>query len=145
MHTAILPCTHAHSFIHSFIIHPSVQSWYIHPPIRQRVNHYDVIKWKKNPCYWPFVRGIHRSPHKGYWRGSSCVFFDLHMKNKRLSKQSIRHHAHYDVTVMQHPGNTSQHQCITHASPIHHHHSVLHTKNKTSRTSHTCTHQHTQT
>ena len=22
----------------------------------------DVIKWKHFPCYWPFVRGIHRSP-----------------------------------------------------------------------------------
>ena len=24
--------------------------------------HDDVIKWKHFPCYWPFVRGIHRSP-----------------------------------------------------------------------------------
>ena len=23
--------------------------------------HYDVIKWRHFPCYWPFVRGIHRS------------------------------------------------------------------------------------
>ena len=34
----------------------------------------DVIKWKHFPCYWPFVRGIHRSavnsPHKGQWRGA---------------------------------------------------------------------------
>ena len=29
--------------------------------------HDDVIKWKHYPCYWPFVRGIHRSPHKGQW------------------------------------------------------------------------------
>ena len=32
----------------------------------------DVIKWKHFPRYWPFVRGIHRSPvnspHKGQWR-----------------------------------------------------------------------------
>ena len=32
-------------------------------------NHIDVIKWKLFPCYWPFVRGIPRSPvnspHKG--------------------------------------------------------------------------------
>ena len=31
--------------------------------------HVDVIKWKYFPRYWPFVRGIHRSPtdspHKG--------------------------------------------------------------------------------
>ena len=34
----------------------------------------DVIKWKHFPRYWPFVRGIHRSPvnspHKGQWRGA---------------------------------------------------------------------------
>ena len=34
--------------------------------------HDDVIKWKHFPRYWPFVRGIHRSPvnspHKGQWR-----------------------------------------------------------------------------
>ena len=24
--------------------------------------HYNVIKWKHFPCYWPFVRGIHRAP-----------------------------------------------------------------------------------
>ena len=37
-------------------------------------NHDDVIKWKHFPLYWPFVRGIHRSPvnspHKGQWRGA---------------------------------------------------------------------------
>ena len=34
----------------------------------------DVIKWKHFQRYWPFVRGIHRSPvnspHKGQWRGA---------------------------------------------------------------------------
>ena len=37
-------------------------------------NHDDVIKWKHFPPYWPFVRGIHRSPvnspHKGQWWGA---------------------------------------------------------------------------
>ena len=51
------------------------------------VHHDDVIKWKHFPRYWPFVRGIHRSPvnspHKGQWRGA--LMFSL---NKRLSKQS---------------------------------------------------------
>ena len=36
--------------------------------------HDDVIKWKHFLRYWPFVRGIHRSPvnspHKGQWRGA---------------------------------------------------------------------------
>ena len=44
------------------------------------------------------------SPHKGQGCGNFDVFFDLGL-NQRLSKQSeavvlIRHHAHYDVTVM---------------------------------------------
>ena len=38
------------------------------------VIHDDVIKWKDFPRYWPFVRGIHRSPvnspHKGQWHGA---------------------------------------------------------------------------
>ena len=37
-------------------------------------SHDDVIKWKHFPHYWPFVRGIHRSPvnspHKGQWHGA---------------------------------------------------------------------------
>ena len=40
----------------------------------EETNHDDVIKWKHFPRYWPFVRGIHRSPvnspHKGQWRGT---------------------------------------------------------------------------
>ena len=52
--------------------------------------HDDVIKWKNFPCYWPFVRGIHRSPvnspHKRQWRGA--LMFSLIFLNKRLSKQS---------------------------------------------------------
>ena len=49
----------------------------------------DVMKWKHFPRYWPFVRGIHRSPvdspHKGQWRGA-LMFFDLRL-NIRMSKQ----------------------------------------------------------
>ena len=37
-------------------------------------NHDDVIKRRHFPRYWPFLRGIHRSPvnspHKGQWRGA---------------------------------------------------------------------------
>ena len=53
-------------------------------------DHDDVIKWKHFPCYWPFVRGIHRSPvnspHKGQWRGA--LMPSLICVNKWLSKQS---------------------------------------------------------
>ena len=51
--------------------------------------HDDVIKWKHFPRYWPFVRGIYRSPvnspHKGHYREAG----DLR-----------RHRTHYDVIVM---------------------------------------------
>ena len=54
--------------------------------------HDDVIKWKRLPRYWPFVRGIQRSPvnfpHKGQWRGA-LLFSLICTLNKRLSKQSL--------------------------------------------------------
>ena len=41
--------------------------------------HDDIITWKLFPCYWPFVRGIHRwpvdSPQKGPVMWSSGIFF----------------------------------------------------------------------
>ena len=41
---------------------------------------FDVIKWKLFPRYWPFMRGIHRSPvnsqHKGQWRGALMFSFN---------------------------------------------------------------------
>ena len=52
------------------------------------VVHNDVIKWKHLPRYWPFVRGIHRSPvnspHNGLWRGA----FVFYLMNRQLSEQS---------------------------------------------------------
>ena len=69
--------------------------------------HDDVIKWKHFSCYWPFLRGICRSPVVPSQRAvtrSFGVFFDLRL-NKQLSKQSNagnlrRHRAQYDVTAM---------------------------------------------
>ena len=41
-------------------------------------SHDDIMKWKHFPRYWPFVRGIHRSPvnslHKGQWRAALMCF-----------------------------------------------------------------------
>ena len=55
------------------------------------LDHDDVIKWKHSPRYWPFVRGIHRSPvnspHKGQWRGA-LVFSLICAWIKSLGKQS---------------------------------------------------------
>ena len=55
----------------------------------------DVIKWKHFPRYWPFVRGIHRSPD---------VFFDLRLTNSWAENGDAgdlrRNRAYYDVIVM---------------------------------------------
>ena len=70
--------------------------------------HDDVIKWKHLPRYWPFVRGIHRSPvnspHKGQWRGALmfsliCVWINSWINNRKAGDLR-RYRAHYDVTVM---------------------------------------------
>ena len=72
------------------------------------VGHDYVIKWKHFPRYWPFVRGIHRSPvnspHKGQWRGA-LVFSLICARIKGWVNNSgdgylIRHRAHYDVIAM---------------------------------------------
>ena len=73
-----------------------------------RYFHDDVIKWKHFPRYWPFVRGIHRSPvnspHKGQWRGA--LMFTLICAringwvNNREAGDLRRYRAHYDVIVM---------------------------------------------
>ena len=70
--------------------------------------HDDVIKWKHFPRYWPFVRGIHRSPvnssHKGQWRGALMFFFICAWINNRVNNREAgdfrRYRAHYDVTVI---------------------------------------------
>ena len=71
-------------------------------------NHDDVIKWKHFPRYWPFVRGIHRSPvnspHKGQWCGAMifpfiCVWI-IGWVNNREAGDLRRYRVHYDVIVM---------------------------------------------
>ena len=73
-----------------------------------RHGHDDVIKWKHFPRYWPFVRGIHRSPvnspHKGQWHGALmfsliCAWVNSWVNNREADDR-IRHRAHYDVIVM---------------------------------------------
>ena len=70
--------------------------------------HDDVIKWKHFPRYWPFVRGIHRSPvnspHKGQWRGAlmiSLIWVWINgWVNNREAGDLRRYRGHYDVIVM---------------------------------------------
>ena len=67
-----------------------------------------IIKWKHFPYYWPFVRGIHRSPvnspHKGQWCGAfmfslNCAWTNGWVNNRNAGDLR-RNHAHYDVNVM---------------------------------------------
>ena len=70
--------------------------------------HDDVIKWKHVPRYWPFVRGIHRSPvnypHKGQWHGALMFSLICARINGWVNNGGAgdlrRHRAHYDVTEM---------------------------------------------
>ena len=71
-------------------------------------SHDDVIKWKHFPCYWPFVRGIHRSPvnslHIGQWRRAlmfSLISVSINSwENNREAGDLRSYCAHYDVIVM---------------------------------------------
>ena len=72
-----------------------------------RLKHYGVIKWKHFPHYWPFMRGIHRSPvkspHKDQWRGTLmfsliCAWINDWLNNQNASYLR-RHRTHYNITV----------------------------------------------
>ena len=83
---SVLPCgADNNAYLETYFLQLKISST---PSIE---THDDVIKWKHFPRYWPFVGEIHRwpvnSPHKGRWRGTFDVFFDLCL-NKRPSKQS---------------------------------------------------------
>ena len=86
----------------------SKENWELPGWIFGGIGHDDVIKWKHFPRYWPFVRGIHRSPvdspHKGQWRGALifswiCAWTNG-WANNRDAGDLRRHRDHYDVTVM---------------------------------------------
>ena len=71
--------------------------------------HDAAITWKRFPRYWPFVRGIHRSPvnspHKGQWHGALmfyliCAWTNCCVNN-RATGNLICHRAHSAVAVME--------------------------------------------
>ena len=90
-------------------------------------SHDDVIKWKGFPRYWPFVRGIHRSPmnsaHKVQWRGDLmfsliCAWIKGCVNNREVGDLR-RSHAHYDVNVMRwHCVTASWHEHVFHISGL---------------------------
>ena len=84
-------------FVQNITLERNLKLW------RESPIHDDVIKWKRLPRYWPFVRGMN-SPHKGQWRGS--LMFTLICAringwvNNREAGDLRRYRAHYDVFVM---------------------------------------------
>ena len=83
-------------------------------------SHADVINWKHKLRYWPFMRGIHRSPvnspHKGQWRGTLvsyliCACINGWVNNHEAGDLS-RHRAHHDVTVMSSAIATTQNRIL---------------------------------
>ena len=103
-----LPCLHASSWAQG-----AEEIWYFCwgfylTHLTSQTIHDDVIKWRHFPCYWPFVRGIHRSPvnspHKGQWHG--VLIFSLicawanGWTNHRDTGHLRCHRAHYNVIVM---------------------------------------------
>ena len=80
----------------------------IHRFRKCNTGHDDVIKWKHFPRYWPFVRGIHRSPvnsqHKGQWRGALTFYFICSWIKGWVSNREAgdwgRRRAHYYVIVL---------------------------------------------
>ena len=67
--------------------------------------HDDVIKCQKIPRYWPFARGIHRSPVSSPHKARIYdVFFDLRLNKRLINNREAgdlrRPLGHYDVNVM---------------------------------------------
>ena len=69
-----------------------------------------TTSWNGNtfPRYWPFVRGIHRSPvnssHKGQWRGALmfsliCVWINGWVNNREAGDLR-RHRVHYQIIII---------------------------------------------
>ena len=84
--------------------------------------HDDVIKWKHFPRYWPSVRGIHRSPHKGQWRRDLMFSFICARMNGWVSNRETGDlrccRAHYDVIVMYHIFPKSGDRIKKHTRPV---------------------------
>ena len=100
---------HAFKFLLQFLYLQSDHQVLVNCFWRERIHHRDdVIKCKYFPRYWPFVRGIHRSPvnspHKGQWCGALmfsliCAWISGWVNNGN-NGDSRRHPTHYAVTVM---------------------------------------------
>ena len=99
---------------HLRAISQEMVSIYIYTSIHETIlmtvcfKHDDAIKWKHFPRYWPFVRGIDRSPgnspHKSQWRRALMFSLISAWINgwviNREAGDLRRRCTHYDVIVM---------------------------------------------
>ena len=84
------------------------------------VAHDDVIQWKHFPRYWPFVRGIHRTPVNSRTEASDTelLMFSLMCAwingwvNNREGGDLRRHRTPYDVTVIRQSWTNPQYHCL---------------------------------
>ena len=88
--------------------------------------HNDVIKWRHFPRYWPFVRGIHRSPvnslHKGQWRGAlmfSLIYVWINGWVNNCEAGDLRcYRAHYDIIVLGSGSGMVSNRCKPQPEPM---------------------------
>ena len=103
-------CTVLYEFerLLDFVISNSLFDYLLGYSMTNKIFHDDVVKWKHFPRYWPFVRGIHRSPvdspRNGQWRTPlmfSLIYAGTNGWAINRDAGDLRHHrSHYDVIVM---------------------------------------------
>ena len=109
--------------------HPSSGYHIVYECWGLKAQHDYVFKWKHFLRYWPFLRGIHRSPvnslHKGQWRRDLmfsliCAQINGWVNNREAG--DLRHHrTHYDIIVMHWESWTNNHRfCISHWGRVTH-------------------------
>ena len=94
--------------INVIILYENMQSKLLFHDLSLYSDHDDVIKRKHFPRYWPFVRGIHRSPVNSPHKGQLCgaLMFTLICErinawvNNREAGDLKRYRPHYDVIIM---------------------------------------------
>ena len=99
------PPVHIFSWFYT-IVNPPLTCWISRSYLITK--YYYVINWKHFPRYWPFVRGIHRSPvnspHKDQWLRALvfsliCAWINGWVNNREAGDLR-RHRAHNDTIVM---------------------------------------------
>ena len=101
-------CHRTASDMHSWYIAAVVCTLAASSMVSRPIIHDDVIKWKQFSLYWPFLRGIHRSPvnspQKGQWRGALMFPLISVWTNGWVNSRGVgdlrRHRARYDVSVI---------------------------------------------